>query len=386
MLGIAIGVIALITVLSVLNGYEYQVKKRFFAVMPAVTVLTGQNILSNWEGTSQEIKRLPEVTSVTPYVSGKGMLINQGQIEGVQAIGIDPKIDPSISQIPGTMVQGSVSTLRSGRYNMIMGQALADQLGLNVGDQVNLLTPQTTVSLAGVFPRYRRFTVSGVFHTSSGFDFENGQVYINMQDAARLFSAGQAISGFYVKLQNLYDAPIVTENLRNLLGATYSVTNWTVQWGAFFQALVMQKVVSFVILLLIIVVAVFNLVSTLVMVVNDKRADIAILRTLGASPGMIMRTIMVQGAVIGIVGTLIGLGLGLLLAYNATAIANWIQHLFGVQLIKPSVYFLDYLPSRIDPADVIKVCLASFGLSIIATLYPARMACKTQPAEALRYE
>lgn len=386
MLGIALGVIVLITVLSVMNGFDYQIRKRFFAIAPEVTVLTGQNILANWKKTSTKIAQLPEVQGVAPYVSGKGMIIKRGQIEGVQAIGIDPAIESKVSEIASKMKAGSINSLRPGKYNMVIGLELANQLGVNVGDQISLLTPQVSVTLAGAFPRYRRFTISGIFHTGSGFGFETGVVYINMQDAAKLFSTSQAVSGFHVKLQNLYNAQRVSEEIRQVLSPAYSVTNWTIQFGAFFQALAMEKTMLFVILSLIVAVAVFNLVSTLVMVVNDKRADIAILRTLGASPGMIMRTVMVQGAIIGFMGTLIGLVLGLLLASNVTDITNWIQNLLGVHFLKSSVYFLDYLPSRIEASDVIKVCLIAFGLSVLAALYPARIAFRTQPAEALRYE
>jgi len=386
MMGIALGVMVLIIVLSVMNGFDYQIRQRFFSIAPEVTVLTGQSILSNWQKTSRKLIRLPEVSGVAPYVSGKGMLIRQGEIEGVQAIGIEPGVESAVSQIARKMKAGSINSLQPGKYRLVIGLALAEQLGLQVGDQVNLLTPQVSVTLAGIFPRYRRFTVSGIFHTGAGFGFESGVVYMNMHDAARLFSTGQAISGFHVKLHNLYQAPLVTEMIQKMLPRFYSVTNWTRQFGAFFQALAMEKTMLFVILLLIVAVAVFNLISTLVMVVNDKRADIAILRTLGASPGMIMRTIMVQGAIIGVVGTLIGLLLGLLLAMHVTEITNAIQNFFGVQFLKSSVYFIDFLPSRIQLGDVLKVCCIAFGLSIAATLYPAWLAFRTQPAEALRYE
>ncbi len=386
MLGIALGVLVLITVLSVMNGFDYQIQKRFFAIAPQLTVMTGQSIKHTWRKTSQKIAKLPEVRGVAPFVSGKGMLINAGQIDGVRAVGILPSQEGKVSQLGQKMVKGKLNSLRPGKYNLVMGLSLARSLGVAVGDQLNLLTPQVSVTLAGVFPRYRQFRVSGIFRTSGDFGFETGVVYINMQDAAKLFSSGQAISGFHVKLKDLYQAPSVTVLLRSLLSREYQVTNWTVQFGAFFQALAMEKTMLFVILLLIVAVAVFNLVSTLVMVVNDKRADIAILRTLGASPGTIMRTIMVQGAIIGIVGTFIGLALGLLLAYNVTDITNAIQNLFHVQFIKSSVYWIDFLPSRIEASDIIKVCLIAFGLSIIATLYPAWIAFRTQPAEALRYE
>jgi lipoprotein-releasing system permease protein len=386
MLGIALGVMVLITVLSVMNGFDDQIRQRFFAIAPEVTAMTSQDILANWQKKSHMIADLPQVAGVAPYVSGKGMLMNRGQIEGVQAVGVMPSVEPRVSKIASKMVRGKLTSLRSGTYNMIIGLSLAQRLGLRLGDRVNLLTPQVSVTLAGAFPRYRRFTISGIFHTGSAFGFENGVAYIHMDDAARLFSNGQATSGYHVKLNNLYDAPAFTRSLRTLLGRDYSVTNWTMQFGAFFQALAMEKTMLFVILFLIVAVAVFNLVSTLVMVVNDKQADIAILRTLGASPGMIMRTIMIQGAVIGMIGTLLGLGLGVLLASHVTAITNAVQDYFGVQLLDSSVFFLDYLPSKIEILDVVRVCGIAFGLSVIATLYPAWIAFRTQPAEALRYE
>ncbi len=386
MLGIALGVLVLIIVLSVMNGFDYQIRKRFFSIAPQVTVMTGMKLNSTWRKTAGKIAGLDQVIGVAPFVSGKGMIINAGQIDGVQAIGILPSQEGKVSELGKKIIKGKLNSLQPGKYNMGIGKALARTMGVTVGDQINLLTPKVSVTLAGVFPRYRRFNVTGIFHSSGGFGFETGVVYINMHDAAVLFPPGQAISGFQVKLKDLYQAPMVTQLINNLLPATYQTTNWTLQFGSFFQALAMEKTMLFVILLLIVAVAVFNLVSTLVMVVNDKRADIAILRTLGASPGTIMRTIMVQGALIGIVGTIVGLGLGLLLAHNVTAITNWIQNLFHVQFLNSSVFFLNYLPSRIELSDVIRVCLIAFGLSILATLYPAWIAFRTQPAEALRYE
>lgn len=385
MLGIALGVMVLITVLSVMNGFDYQIRRHFFTIAPEVTISTQGNILSNWKTSMDTLKQVTDVTGVAPYVSGKGMLLYQGQFEGVQTVGIDPVAESQVSLLGKKLNSGSLSSLQPGKFNMVMGLELASQLGVGLGDQVSLLTPEPTVTLAGVFPRYRRFTVSGIFHTGSGFGFESGVVYINLQDAKKLF-ANNAISGFHIKLTDIYQAPSVTSEIRDLLPNGYVVTNWTVQFGAFFQALAMEKTMLFVILSLIIGVAVFNLVSTLVMVVNDKRADIAILRTLGATRGMIMRAIMVQGALVGLIGTAIGLGLGLLLAANVTSITNWIQNLFNVQFLNSSVYFLDYLPSKIQWSDVISVCVLSVVLSVVAALYPARIAFKTQPAEALRYE
>ncbi len=386
MLGIALGVTVLITVLSVMNGFDYQIRHRFFAIAPQVTVITGRNISQQWPELRTKILKLPNVTGVAPYVSGRGIINSDGQVSGLEVLGINPTLEGTISELPKSIVAGSLVTLKPNTFNIIIGQSLANNLGLSVGDHLIVFTPQINTTLAGAFPRYRQFTVSGIFKTSSGFGFEGSVAYINMQDAARLFPPGVGTSGFHVKLSNLYSANAVSQMIQNLLPATFSVTNWTVQFGAFFQALAMEKTMLFIILLLIVAVAAFNLVSTLVMVVNDKRADIAILRTLGASPGTIMRTFIIQGAVVGLIGTLLGLIGGLLLSWNVTAISNGIQNLFHVQLIKSSIYFINYLPSRVQMSDIILVCSVAFGLSLLATLYPASLAFRTQPAEALRYE
>jgi lipoprotein-releasing system permease protein len=319
-------------------------------------------------------------------VSGRGMLIHAGKFNGLEVVGIVPQQERSISQLYNKVVVGSLDSLQPGKFNIVLGQSLAAKMGLVVGDKVNILTPQANVTLLGNFLRYKTFTISGIFHTSDGFGFDNTVAYINMQDAAKLFPPGQGISGLHLKLMNLYDAFNVTQSLEQILPEQYGVNNWTTQFGAFFQALQMEKTMLFVILLLIVAVAAFNLVSTLVMVVNDKRADIAILRTLGASRRTIMFTFIIQGAVVGLVGTLLGLVLGIILSLNVTALTNWIQNVFGVQFLSSSVYFINYLPSRIDPMDIVHVCLIAFGLSLLATLYPAFMAFRTQPAEALRYE
>lgn len=386
MLGIALGVMVLITVLSVMNGFNYQIRTRFFALAPQVTILSSEKVADFWPQLGTDINKLPEVSGVSPYVSGKGMILSDGQLDGVQAVGIIPKEQKNVSDLYKSIVKGSLNSLKANKFNVVIGRKLADALGVKLGEKITLLTPTTTTSIAGVFPRYKQFTVSGIFQTTSGFGFENSVVYINISDAAKLFIGPAVTTGVHIKLHDLYHAPGVSKTLEQMLPNQFTVTNWTQQFGAFFQALAMEKTMLFIILLLIVAVAAFNLVSTLVMVVNDKRADIAILRTLGASPGMIMRAFIIQGAIVGIIGTLLGLVLGLLLAYNATEITNYIQHLFGVQFISSSVFLIDYLPSKINPKDVVEVCSLAFILSLVATIYPAFIAFRTQPAEALRYE
>ena len=385
-LGIALGVIVLITVLSVMNGFDYQIRNRFFAIVPQVTIETATNIESSWPQLRQQVLKLPEVVGAAPFVMGNGVIANGHNLSGLQIIGITPKLETTISAIQSKMVKGSLAMLTPGSYRIVIGQDLAAELGLGIGDKLLVLTPRLNSTIIGNLPRYRRFTIVGIFHVSEGFGFDLTNAYVNMQDASRLYLPGQRTSGLHVKLHDLYQASDVTKKLQYMLPPQFSVSNWTQRYGSFFQALGMEKIILFVILALIVAVAVFNLVSTLVMVVNDKRADIAILRTLGASPGMILRTFIVQGAIIGLFGTLLGLVIGLLLAANITALVNWIQQVFHIQFLQSSVFFINYLPSRIQATDVIGVCVIAIGLSLLATLYPASIAFRTQPAEALRYE
>ncbi len=386
MLGIALGVAVLVTVLSVMNGFDYQIRHQFFSIAPEVTILSGKNVNTFWKSLQTQVQKLPQVVDSAPFVSGTGMLSNQGVVNGVEMLGILPSEEAKISELAQKVVAGNLTSLTSDSYNVILGQKLAERMGLFVGNKVTVFTPQATTTPLGILPQFRRFTVSGIFDTKGGFGFDTSVAYINLQDAQRLFPPGQGTSGLHIKLKNIYTAQSVTAQLERMLSGGFLVTNWTEEYGPFFSAISMEKTIMFVILLLIVAVAVFNLVATLVMVVNDKRADIAILRTLGASPRTILSIFVIQGAVVGLIGTILGVIGGVILALNATAIANGIQSLFHVQLIKSSVFFVDYLPSQLQWMDVVNVSIIAFVLSLVATLYPAFMAFRTQPAEALRYE
>lgn len=387
MLGIALGVTVLITALSVMNGFNEQIKARFFALIPQIQVLTGSSVADSWLAMSKHIEQIPQVVGVAPFASGKGIIMKGGQVYGVDVKGILPDQEAKVSHLTQKMIAGSLNSIaKAGTYNIIIGQTLADDLGVSIGDKITLFTPQTSISLAGVFPRYRRFTVSGIFHASDAFAFDTSYAFINMTDAEHVFPPGHGTSGLDINLKDMYQVGAVSEQIREWLPPGYIVTNWTRTNGAFFQAIYMEKTILFVILLLIIAVAAFNLVATLVMVVNDKRADIAILRTLGARPGMILRTFLVQGLVVGVIGTILGLIGGLLLASYATAIVNWYQTTFHVKILQESVFFVNFLPSKIQVSDVITVSIVAIVLSLIAALYPAWLAFRTQPAEALRYE
>lgn len=386
MIGIALGVAVLITVLSVMNGFDEQIRNRVFAMAQQVTVRSFSGNLTNWNNLSDQLTHFPGVTGVAPFVAGQGLLTSEGQNSPIIVQGIFPDKESAVSDLANKVVKGSLNNLQANQYGIVIGQKLAETLGLIVGDKVTLLIPSATVTPLGVFPQMRRFTVAGIFKVGNGFGFESELAYINLNDAQKLFMMNSGISGLQLKLHDLYAAPQITQQLMQQLPAGYQVSDWTQDYGAFFQAVKLEKTMIFYILVLIIAIAAFNLVSTLVMVVNDKRADIAILRTLGATPNMILATFMVQGMIIGVVGTLLGLIGGLFLALHATEIVNAIQNIFHVQLLSSDVYFVDYLPSQVQPLDVIKICSIAFLMSLVATIHPAWTAARTQPAEALRYE
>ncbi len=385
-IGIAVSITVLITVLSVINGFDEQIRNRFFAIAPQVTVTSTQNIVQTWSQMSQELHHLPQIQAVAPFVNGQGMLMNGEILRGVNILGIIPDQEKQISKLGAQVVAGNLTSLTPNSFNIMIGKSLAQQLDLKLGDVVSIFVIQG--SEEGLIPRfdYQQFKVAAIFSSSQGFGFDQVLVYANMADAQNFLASTQHWNGLHIKLTNLFQASLVNQQLKSLLPGSDSVTDWTEQYGSFFQTLAMQKTMLFVILLFIVAIAVFNLISTLIMVVNEKRPDIAILRTLGATPLMIMTTFIVQGALIGLIGTFFGLIGGLILSYNITGLVNIIQHVFKVQLISESIYFVNYLPSQILWTDVIEVCAISFGLSILATIYPALIAFHTQPAEVLRYE
>ena len=381
MIGITLGVAVLITVLSVINGFDYEIRSRFFSVAPEVTVQAPTDIPLNVQN---KINSLPSVVASAPFVLGIAMLSTDTGVTGIHVLGIQPEEEAKISKLSQTMESGHLNTLQPGQYNIILGHKLAEQIDLRVGDKVTLFVPQPINTPAGLYPRARRFTISGVFNTHAGFGFDTGLAYIDQTDAMKLFPQGE--KGWHVKIKDIYQAPSVSKQLEQILPSSFLITDWTESYGSLFRALAMEKTMMFVILLLIVAVAAFNLVATLVMIVNDKQADIAILRTLGASPQTIMLIFIIQGAIVGLIGVIIGVVLGIILALNATALVNWLQHLFHMQIVKESVYFLNFLPSRLSGYDVVKVSLVAFGMAVLATIYPAIIAFRTQPAEALRYE
>lgn len=386
MLGIALGVAVLITVLSVMNGFDYQIRHRIFDMADQVTIGNFSGSLNNWQQLSTQVQKYPDVVAVAPFIDGQGVLTNEGESSPVMVKGISPDLEMKVSQMQSKMSQGSFAQLQPGQFGMIMGKKLADSLGLEVGDKVTLFTPQASITPIGILPRLKRFTVVGLFDVDGFGYLDTGLAYINLQDAQALYGLGNSVTGLRLKVSDLYVAPQVADELQAGFQQQYLVSNWTQQYGDFFKTLKMEKTMMFFILALIIVVAVFNLVSSLVMIVTDKRPEIAILRTLGASSRTIMLIFMVQGCMVGLVGTILGLIGGIILALNATRLVSGIQQLLHVQFVSSSVYLVDFLPSKLEWSDVWHVALIALALSLVATLYPAWQAARTQPAEALRYE
>jgi lipoprotein-releasing system permease protein len=383
-LGITLGITALITTLSVMNGFGKELRERILGVISHVSVTGTTGGLSNWQEVAARIKN-PHVIGRAPYISGQGMVTRGRAVSGVLVRGILPSAEKEVSEFGSHMVEGSLDALKPGEFGIIVGSALAWKLDLTVGSPVSLLIPEALITPAGLMPRFKRFTVVGIFRMDM-YEYDSGLVLMNIDDAAKLYQMGNNVSGLRLKLDNLDLAPQVADTIAAGLGPDYTARDWTREHGNFFRALQTEKTAMFVILLLIVTVAMFNVVSTLVVVVTEKRADIAILRTLGASPRSIMGIFLAHGSVVGVIGTLVGTGCGILLAINVESIVHAIEHLFHTAFISPDVYFISELPSDLHWSDVMLVSGCSLVLGLLSALYPAWRASKVQPAEALRYE
>jgi lipoprotein-releasing system permease protein len=385
MLGIALGVTALITVLSVMNGFEAELRQRILGMTAHATISGYSGTLDNWQELSEIANRHPQVIGTAPYIQKEGMLIAGQQVNGSLIRGVLPDEEPKVSAVAQKITVGRLDELVAGEFNVILGADLARILGVMVGDKVTMVTPTANVTPAGVMPRLKRFTVSGIFSVGM-YEYDSALALIHLDDARKLFRMGDGVTGVRLKLDDLFKAPAVSRELAESIPGMYLIRDWTKQHANFFRAIKTEKTVMFVILLLIVAVAAFNIVSTLVMVVTDKTTDIAILRTLGATPRSIMGIFMVQGTVIGLVGTAMGLIGGISLALNVETIVPAIESLLGTKFMPADVYYISDLPSELHWNDVLKITLVSFGISILATLYPAWRASRMQPAESLRYE
>lgn len=384
-IGIALGVLVLITVLSVMNGFDEQIKNKIFSMVPSITVTDlAHGLVANTQ-TLSYIRKLPEVKAVQPYIHGQGILRAGDMTAPVYVLGVTPAYPHSIIALHDKLVTGTFA-LAPGKFEVVLGATVARQLGVMVRDKVTLMTPQLTWSPTGVTPRLKRFTVAGIFHAGSGFGYDDSLALMDIQDAQTLYQMPQHWSGVQIQLHHPYQFAAMQAQLYQYLPASVEINTWSSQYGSFFRAIAMEKTMMFFILLLIIMIAVFNVVSMQVMLVNEKLADIAILRTIGASSGMMMRIFLVQGTVIGGFGTLLGVVFGLLLSYHVTAVVNLLQNIFHVQFISADIYFLDYLPSKVEWLDIARIVTVTLSLSFLATLYPAYRASQVNPAEALRYE
>ncbi len=384
MLGIALGVTALITVISVMNGFESELRARILGMVSHATISGVGEGLEDWQTAVEVARAAPHVLGAAPFVEREVML-QGGRVSGGAIRGVRPELEPQVSEIAQRVSEGDWSKLVAGEYNIVLGKELALWLGVGVGDTIMVYAPMARSTPVGVMPVTRRFTVVGVFEAGMQ-EYDRYLAVTHIDDAARLFRMGDNVSGVRLKLDDMFKAWAVARDLATRLGGYYRVRDWTQEHSNFFRAIKTEKVVMFVILSLIVAVAAFNLVSTLVMLVTDKQSDIAILRTLGASPGTIMGVFVVQGMISGVIGIVAGIVGGILLAENISQVMHFIEGMFGFQLMPSDVYYISDLPSKLNLADVLRIGLVSFVFTIVATLYPAWRAARTQPAEALRYE
>lgn len=385
MIGITLGVIVLITVLSVMNGFHKEVRERILGMASHAEIRALGGSLESWRPALQTAKGDQDVIGAAPFIDAQAMLQHAGQVSGAMVRGVDPALEPEVVDVGKHMVVGSLADLHQGGFSIILGRELANVLGVSVGDKVTLLVPQITVTPVGSLPRMKRFTVSGIFEVGMG-EYDRGVAMVHIADAAKLLRMGNAVSGVRLKLDDLFRAREISHELAARFDGLFRVLNWTDFHRNFFSALETEKRMIGLLLFFIVVIAAFNIVATLVMAVVDKQSDIAILKTFGASPGQIRNIFIVQGSVIGFAGTLLGAILGVLLSLNIEAVVAWVEQVFGVQFIDPSVYYIAKLPSDLQWHDVLLVTGGSFLMTLLMTLYPARQAYKVQPAEALRYE
>lgn len=384
-LGIALGVMALITVMSIMNGFQQELRERILGMTAHMTLSEKGEQLNDWSSLYDMAKGLEHVTGAAPNVMGQGMLTFGDKVKGVMVRGVLPEFENEVTDIDSKMVVGQLSDLVAGEYQVILGSELAYSLGVSIGDKVMLVAPQGKVTPMGMMPRLKRFEVVGLFEVGM-FEYDSGLAIVHMTDAQKVFKFHDAVSALQLRLDDMFVIPTVRKDIARNIEQVLYMRDWTQQHANFFKAIEMEKKMMFIVLALIIMVAAFNIVSTMVMVVTDKQKDIAVLRTIGASPFSIQAIFIIQGLIIGVFGALLGLVLGVLLSLNLETIVPAIESLLGVQFFPADIYYISQVPSELHWLDVAWVAGVAFVLTLLATLYPAWRASRTQPAEALRYE
>lgn len=383
--GVALGVFSLIVVLSVMNGFGNELRERTLSMTSHATISGFDGYLRDWPAVLQKAEKNNEVVAAAPYINKEVMLTNGRRVSGSLIRGIVPEMETRVSLVESKMVSGSLHDLKAGEYGIVIGRELANSLGVYEGERVTVITPQASITAVGVMPRLRRFRVVGVFEVGM-HQFDAAMAYMHLEDAAKLFSYEDKINGVRLKLTDLFEAPRITREIEKEFGDEYWVQDWSKQHKNFFRALQTEKTVMFIILLLMVSVAALNIVSTLMMTVTDKESDIAILRALGMRPSSIMTIFIIQGAFIGLFGTLIGVASGVPVALNVFEIVSWLEQLFHTDFLPSDVYYISDIVADVKASEVLTYALSAFSVTVLATIYPAWRASRTMPAEALRYE
>ncbi len=385
MLGIAIAVAVLIVVLSVVNGFERELKDRLLAMTAHASIEGAGGELSDWEALVAAAPANPRVTSAAPFLDGQALMIFGEALSGVELRGVDPAAEARVSGVDEVFTAGSLDDLEAGRFRIALGVELAEALDVGLGDKVTVTLAEGVVTPAGVIPRTRRFTVAGIYRVGM-YEFDRRLAFIHIEDAQRLYRQRDSVTGVRLSVTEIFEAPVIVREVAIASGQLVLVTDWTRRHVNFFRSIQITKSILFVILLLVIAVAAFNIVSTLVMVVKDKQGDIAILRTIGAKPSSILGVFITQGSIIGVIGTALGVGAGVLLAVNLESVVGFLEATFGIKFLAADVYFISDLPAELESGDVLRIGGIALVLSLVSTVYPAWMAARTAPAEALRYD